>query len=778
MQVDAGNYGEFLRDFSARLPASQYVSVDFELTGVSVGNEPDDYADTPCERLEKSCRIADGFAPIQLGLTLMRRQPGETQHLMSYNIIVAPESCFVGDISALKFGRKHGVDLNAWIDRGVRRNEMDNVAMDKNALTRLQAAATDASLLIRASTLHAFRKRGFDFNSWVDETNTPLQVSADSNIFWQDKITSAREKCPEGGLTRLWRLLQEAKKPLLVHGHLDVFFLLSAFELRPKGHFLPRDPVLFAQLAKRCFPHGIYDTSTLHESIPALRVVPLNLKKFFQWIIQKLQQRHPNFTIRFEAETKERYQNGSLAHEAGYDSMLTAIVFECMCQLYGKPQLKYCSNRLYLYNSVDCLNLGAHAASEIASTIYCDELETLLVAELTTQDAIEMTAVRISRAAKLDPSFYYRKMDKEHLLVVILHGGEPAIETAKELSRKLPGVAWFSFNRWRKKARAAKKPQPDFATTSTPFNPRGSKIFTGSIKNFSSEKGYGFINCPEAKRTHGTAHVFLHWRQMTGFEVGQHVAFMITENHDGKPQARDLEAIRYGACDHGSLGQSLQRLPPHVVQNPMACEEPVPSMQAARQIHALSDYVHLHADGRTPSTSSGRQVGIVKSYSPSSNYGFIQVDPITLPASVSNVGDVYVCSSQLVRCSMLTARDCVEFDLVFDQRGRPQAHDVIHVPINNKEFSNLEMPYGNNVNLGPCGSCWPGTPMSRSRLGSLDTTSRLSPMTTFAPVSATSFFSVKADGTAAPGSHRSTSADSSSRIESVDGGIMTAGVLQ
>jgi len=63
--------------------------------------------------------------------------------------------------------------------------------------------------------------------------------------------------------------------------------------------------------------------------------------------------------------------------------------------------------------------------------------------------------------------------------------------------------------------------------------------FTGRIKSFNQEKGYGFIESSESYAVHGRD-VFLHKLHMGEFTVGTWVTFKVENNKQGMPQARDL----------------------------------------------------------------------------------------------------------------------------------------------------------------------------------------------------------------------------------------------
>ncbi|CAK0873530.1 unnamed protein product, partial [Prorocentrum cordatum] len=127
----ADNIDDLLADFEQRLPDAWYVAVDLELTGTDVDGEPDSYSEHPEERLDKLCRIAETYAPIQVGLTLVSIQQGATSSstpvytAASYNVMSFPAATVelerlgnaIDDVpAALKLVRRHGVDLNACVD--------------------------------------------------------------------------------------------------------------------------------------------------------------------------------------------------------------------------------------------------------------------------------------------------------------------------------------------------------------------------------------------------------------------------------------------------------------------------------------------------------------------------------------------------------------------------------------------------------------------------------------------------------------------------------------
>jgi len=64
--------------------------------------------------------------------------------------------------------------------------------------------------------------------------------------------------------------------------------------------------------------------------------------------------------------------------------------------------------------------------------------------------------------------------------------------------------------------------------------------YQGKVRSFNSEKGYGFIVCPQLKEEGYKNDVFLHKTTAANFCVGDMVAFEVYLNKNGQPQSRDL----------------------------------------------------------------------------------------------------------------------------------------------------------------------------------------------------------------------------------------------
>lgn len=68
----------------------------------------------------------------------------------------------------------------------------------------------------------------------------------------------------------------------------------------------------------------------------------------------------------------------------------------------------------------------------------------------------------------------------------------------------------------------------------------GEGEYTGFIKSFNGNNGYGFIECQDLRNEGYNNDVFLHKDQMGDLQVGSEVVFGVFFNNAGKPQARDV----------------------------------------------------------------------------------------------------------------------------------------------------------------------------------------------------------------------------------------------
>lgn len=407
MEGRVSTFEKVLADFESRLKDAEYVAIDTELTGVDIEGEIDTFEESAAVRLEKICRVAERYSVIQVGLTLVG--PQENGHegglwCASYNLFAFPyvsqemnrDPVFMCQATALRFNVQHRVDFNTWIGQGI------------PYITR------------------------------EDERDL-------KNAGYRDE-----EVEPKVGLLRLWRVLCAAQLPFVVHCPLDLFFLLAAFERRP----LPRrDPRALALLIRQCTPK-VYDTAHLHGAVGRFR--RLGLSKFFE----DAKARHAelidnpangvepvDFTL--IGETAVRYSKPAeeMAHEAGYDSLMTAQLFAYL-RAISPSRIVEAANRLFLYRSIEFIDIGRACVDGVVGCSMFDlSRVTLLVAALDPNDNMATSeAPRLISAAGAE----FKWMDATHILVVLRASGGAAIRKATQIAAQVQGVEnWLPFEQWR-----------------------------------------------------------------------------------------------------------------------------------------------------------------------------------------------------------------------------------------------------------------------------------------------------------------------------------------
>lgn len=407
MEGRASNFRRVLADFESRLHGAEFIAIDTELTGVDLAGEPDTFEESAHMRLDKNCRIAERYTLIQLGLTVASRI-GEASDgplsFASYNIFAFPymgpellghEPGFFCQASALQFNAQHRVDFNKWISEGV------------------------------------------PYMSREDERRY-LKASQENG--------SAEKRT---GILLLWKALCAARLPLVVHCPLDLFFLLAAFERKP----LPRnDPRAMAMMIRQCTPK-VYDTAHLHGALGQFK--RLGLVKFFEDAKARYDELRengngmdsvPRVEFKLLGETSVRYnkRHDELAHEAGFDSLLTAQLFAYL-RAIAPARVREGANRLFLYRSVEYLDLDrAVQSGHIGTSMFDLTRVTLLVAAVDPMEGNE--AARLISVA----GSQFKWMDATHILVVLRASGGAAVRKAAELAAKVHGVvSWMGFDEWR-----------------------------------------------------------------------------------------------------------------------------------------------------------------------------------------------------------------------------------------------------------------------------------------------------------------------------------------
>jgi len=163
------------------------------------------------------------------------------------------------------------------------------------------------------------------------------------------------------------------------------------------------------------------------------------------------------------------------------------------------------------------------------------------------------------------------------------------------------------------------------------------KRFHGRIKNFDFVQGFGFIQSPEIMTKYG-CDAFLNHAVDGGIVVGGVVSFAIELNKAGKPQARRIRL------------------------------EDISGVQEAKKA----------ADpGIASYTASEQYRGRVKSFNSARGFGFISCPEML--RHMFNGRDIYVSRAQAPDGQLFVGQE-VDFKLVIDRSGQPQARDIEALP--------------------------------------------------------------------------------------------------
>lgn len=298
MEGTESNFAALLSDFVPRLAAADFVAMDLEMTGVD--SSQDSLFDSVDVRYQRVREAAERFSVCQVGITLGRWGEGDIVALSSYNIFVFP------------FCKERGENPS------------------------ITCGSTGVKFLSR---------NGFDFNRWIRD-GVPFRARSP-----QDAAPTGTDQAE---FSQLWHTLCAAQKPLVFHSGLtDLAYMMSAFEF---GGEMPSSAYDFQRAIRRLSPK-VYDTAHLHTAVGAAagKFKRLGLAKFLGEAEQRVQEK-VKFVLEGD-ETLTRYGTGGQAHEAGFDSLMTAKLFACLRSL-APSTVEDEANRLFLWMSTECVNIN------------------------------------------------------------------------------------------------------------------------------------------------------------------------------------------------------------------------------------------------------------------------------------------------------------------------------------------------------------------------------------------------------------------------------------
>lgn len=383
MNVTKSNFREACKDFEIALEKSDFVTIDCEFTGVSAEHSKILPYDSPDHAYRKYMENCAGYIIIQLGVTLIQapaiNSSDDAYIYHSYNFYVCPKSWrtnFLCQASSIAFLAENGFDFTKLFCEGVpycneqeekilrerlqekqkARQEARNITEvantsfnhipvpdeEKEAITRIQQeienfvnSEEDEKVI---GGCNAFQRK---LIYELIEANFGDKVGATTKSVDNNKVIVVHHRKSEEEEERIEKELQESemrdledsigistilqkisisRKPIIGHNlFLDLIYILRQF-FKP----LPDNLAEFKKFAISIFPN-IIDTKCMC-NLP--KVKPLIKSSILGDIIN---------TIREEPFSLPKLKSGNSnfsyslqdnkAHEAGYDSYLTAVAF-------------------------------------------------------------------------------------------------------------------------------------------------------------------------------------------------------------------------------------------------------------------------------------------------------------------------------------------------------------------------------------------------------------------------------------------------------------------
>jgi len=125
-------------------------------------------------------------------------------------------------------------------------------------------------------------------------------------------------------------------------------------------------------------------------------------------------------------------------------------------------------------------------------------------------------------------------------------GGKAAARVSPTGAQPSQGYAAFAGkgaqpSQGKKHVQTNKASEPGVAETPHWLQAADDERYSGVVKSFAVEKGFGFIDCPALKEVYGRD-TWAHAAQLGSFQVGDSVVFSMTLNQQGHPQGIDLGA--------------------------------------------------------------------------------------------------------------------------------------------------------------------------------------------------------------------------------------------
>lgn len=397
MDVQKNNFGEAVELFRESINQSQIIALDLEFTGVR--GRPEGYVDSIEERYSGLRRIASTYKIIQVGLSCFIRKENQWE-AHPYNFYVFPSEVpgynqrVILEVGAINFLKEHHMDFNTWFYNGIPYlNEAQSRDLEKK-LSEVNEESSEDIVLTKTYEQVKMNEICFRIEKWLESGEAHFEIPGLNaylrkylynvvkkrfkGVFMESiKVEGSRdvtlilkkadhsqiqeleakrlvEKTEQFyekiGFRRIFSMLVESKKPLIVHnGCLDVMFTIASFQEE-----LPEKYSDFKTLVNRLFP-VLYDTRYLLERIPGFyeefdKIAPAKgLKELYNFL-------KGNNGLQIALGNKfEKYYDEKYAHEAGFDAFMTGICFLKLAEVHA--EIENFKNHLPLFKSFFSIRL-------------------------------------------------------------------------------------------------------------------------------------------------------------------------------------------------------------------------------------------------------------------------------------------------------------------------------------------------------------------------------------------------------------------------------------
>ncbi|KAK3606483.1 hypothetical protein CHS0354_041434 [Potamilus streckersoni] len=413
-EVIRDNFEDYFPVIEKAIRRSDFVGIDTEFTGLTIGEQTKpSLFDTGEERYKKLRKCVTQITINQLGLAAFIKDPKENRYeVQSFNLYLFPTTfgpvdvCFTVQASSWEFQSKYNMDFNKMIYHGISfmNEEQHNLVKDhicSHAMNSGQLRVGDEYAAQKiCSHIAAWVNYAKEKDKYVVSTQDiqgikdifvlskeirnrfPLvwTVTDESGNIFVEKVTmetrqQLEQKSAEAqqqeeqkllesmlGITRIFRVLRECKKPLVGHNMLFDLLLLYDKFYKPlpvsyrqfKVELNSMLPTIFDtkhitnSLRKTMEETGLLDSTTLEDLY-----IMFKSPKGREHVIHS-----PDI---FHAEGFDRYKTKHVPHEAGYDSFLSGYVFLRMAHILTFQETKSsevvpCTFRRYLHSLASYTN--------------------------------------------------------------------------------------------------------------------------------------------------------------------------------------------------------------------------------------------------------------------------------------------------------------------------------------------------------------------------------------------------------------------------------------